>query len=448
MNQTKAKQDRELGAKVVMRAAGTFGFRIWFMMAVLVANVLLARWLGEEGLGTYVLVTNWVGVLSIPVIFGLDRLLIREVAVYCNRAQWGLLKGILRWATLQTLLIAATIMAVAAAVGWFVIPSTEYRPLTTFFIALIILPLGSLLTVKQSALRGLHRILLSQTLEMLVLPTLFMVLFVSAFFLSGRSLTSPPLVMSIYVACIGVCLVVATALLRKNMPSGVMAARPVFDYRAWYATALPFVLVSVLRVINVRTDILMIGAIKGAGPAAIYSVANRGAQLILVLSMALNITLSPTAARMNSENRIADMQPILTKSVRVVSLLGLLAVCAMIFFGQWYLLLNGKGFLAGKTVLVILSFCSLINVSMGLVGAMLNMTGNERVTAVAVAISAGVNVILNALFIPLWGIEGAAIATTTSTVVWNVILVVQVRRRLGIDTTVLGMPPVGRSERA
>lgn len=41
--------------------------------------------------------------------------------------------------------------------------------------------------------------------------------------------------------------------------------------------------------------------------------------------------------------------------------------------------------------------------------------------AIATVLSAGLNVVLNALLIPQWGIVGAAIATTTSAIVINII---------------------------
>jgi O-antigen/teichoic acid export membrane protein len=43
-------------------------------------------------------------------------------------------------------------------------------------------------------------------------------------------------------------------------------------------------------------------------------------------------------------------------------------------------------------------------------------------------------IVLSFLFIPTWGLLGAAIASAGTTILWNVILVVIARRRLGIMT--------------
>jgi len=88
--------------------------------------------------------------------------------------------------------------------------------------------------------------------------------------------------------------------------------------------------------------------------------------------------------------------------------------------------------------MTILIVGKLIGIAMGPVVLLLTMTGNERYAAIGVGIGAALNVILNAFFIPMWGIEGAAIATTCSIILWNSILAIWVYKRLGIHATVLG----------
>ena len=46
------------------------------------------------------------------------------------------------------------------------------------------------------------------------------------------------------------------------------------------------------------------------------------------------------------------------------------------------------------------------------------------------------NIILNLVLVPRFGIVGAALATTISMVVWNVLLVIAVRKKLGVNSLV------------
>jgi O-antigen/teichoic acid export membrane protein len=75
---------------------------------------------------------------------------------------------------------------------------------------------------------------------------------------------------------------------------------------------------------------------------------------------------------------------------------------------------------------------------MGPVGVVLIMTGHERDAALAIGVSAVLNLILNAILIPGWGMEGAAVATAASTVVWNILMAIALYQRSGIHSTILG----------
>jgi len=65
------------------------------------------------------------------------------------------------------------------------------------------------------------------------------------------------------------------------------------------------------------------------------------------------------------------------------------------------------------------------------------MTGNQNIHAVIVFFSAVINVCLNAIMIPAWGINGAAVATCITTVVWNLWMSVIAHRRIGVVAFVL-----------
>ena len=90
----------------------------------------------------------------------------------------------------------------------------------------------------------------------------------------------------------------------------------------------------------------------------------------------------------------------------------------------------GEEFSRSHTPLAILSLAQLANATFGSVGILLNMTGHERDTARALWQTTAANVILNLLLVPSYGMEGAAIATALSLIMWNVLLL-RLARRVG-----------------
>jgi O-antigen/teichoic acid export membrane protein len=89
---------------------------------------------------------------------------------------------------------------------------------------------------------------------------------------------------------------------------------------------------------------------------------------------------------------------------------------------------------------VILAFGQLINVLFGPVGILLNMTGHERDTMRGLTMAAVLNVLLSLTLIPMFGINGAAIASAITLVICNVLLWKSVRKRLDIQSAILMKP--------
>ena len=68
------------------------------------------------------------------------------------------------------------------------------------------------------------------------------------------------------------------------------------------------------------------------------------------------------------------------------------------------------------------------------------MTGHDRYTAKVGWMTTVLNVVLNGILIPMWGIEGAAVATSISLLGGASMSLIAVRRKLGIDATLMGLP--------
>ncbi len=193
-----------------------------------------------------------------------------------------------------------------------------------------------------------------------------------------------------------------------------------------------------MYLIKSRTDIIMLGAFQGAEAVGIYFAVSRGAQLIDFVTNAANNVLGPNIASLYAEGKSEQIQRILIKSSRTVSLTSLPIIIGLVVFGSWYLSLFGSEFSQGTKALIILCVGQIVNVVTGSVGLLLNMTGNERYTSISRGGSTILNIILNALLIPHWGLEGAAIATASSSILINIENTIWVRKKLGIHCSVFG----------
>ena len=187
-----------------------------------------------------------------------------------------------------------------------------------------------------------------------------------------------------------------------------------------------------------NADILMLGTLVGTEAAGIYKAATRGADLVVFSLSMISMPLAPIIASLYAQGETERLQRGVTKAARVGFLASLPVAICMFFFGHLFLRIFGQEFQSGATSLAILSVGQIVNAATGPVGWLLAMTGKEKKAALGILVGAASNMVLCLFLIPPYGIIGAAVATTTSTVIWNLMLVYYVRTSLGIDSTIIG----------
>ncbi len=427
----------ELKTHFARGSTGTLGLRIMTAGLAFLISVFLARLLGAIGYGAYAYAIGWVRLLVVPAILGLDKLLIREMAACHVQSDWGRMRGLLRRSNQAILTASIGLGILGAIVGWVLREQLGSQMVTTLWIAMIIVPLYAFTRIKQATLQGLQKVVRGQLPEMLIQPLLLLVLISAAYLVIGQRL-NPQMTAGMHIVAAGIALSVGVILLSKALPKNIKQATPEYHTRAWMRSAMPLLLISGMYIINVRIGAIMLGSMKGAEAVGIYTVADQGAVLIIYILTAVSAPLAPTIAELYAVHDMERLQRVVTKSARVIFLLALPIALTLIIFGHWFLLLFGSEFAQGQTALVILCIAQLATATAGPVGLLLTMTGYEREAAKGVTISAIMNIVLNALLIPRWGMEGAAVAFTISTITWNVLLVFWVHKKLGIHPTALG----------
>src|SRR5215210_2097973 len=157
-----------LRAVLVRGAGGTFALKVTAAGLGFVASLLLARLLGAAGYGAYAYAQSWLTLLAVPATLGMDTLLVRNVAAYRARSEWGPMRGILRHANRTVLATSAGLAVSAAAAAAFFRGSLEPQMLPALLVAMCSLPLVALIYVRQGAMRGLQRVVVGQLPETLI----------------------------------------------------------------------------------------------------------------------------------------------------------------------------------------------------------------------------------------------------------------------------------------
>jgi len=230
---------------------------------------------------------------------------------------------------------------------------------------------------------------------------------------------------------------ITTLLLHRAMPAGCRDATPEYRHKEWLSVARVLLLVSGLNLVLARIDVLMVGSMISTRDAGIYSVSSLAASFVGFGLSSVNAIAAPLIADLHSQGHRRELQRILLLAARGVLVFSVLCTIALALGGRYALGLFGPEFTSGYYILVILAGGGLINALGGSVGFLMTMTGHQTVAAKVLLVTAVLNVVLNAVFIQLWGVTGAAIATAVATLVWNASMNYYAWKHLGVRATAI-----------
>jgi O-antigen/teichoic acid export membrane protein len=413
---------------------------------VFLNSLIFAKLLGAKGYGVYVYSITWVGFLSVFAVLGFDKLLMRNISVYYINSEWSLMRGIIIFSHKLVFLISLIIICFAGFINVYWRHLFNPETTDTFLLSLILLPIIALSNLRQSILRALNKIGKSLAPDLLFQPLLILICAILYYLAAPLLKISPLTVVGVTIFATLFSLSIGIVFLIKVLPKKLYKIKKKNDYGLWLKSSLPMLVTGGVAIINSQCDIIMLGIIKGPPMAGIYSVGYSLASLVSFTLMAVNMAIAPSIVSLFYKNDIINLQQKITYSARFILALSIPIAVILIAFGKSILFYFGPEFIFGYSSLVILCIGQIVNAGSGSVGLILEMTNHERESAIGFSIGALINIMLNFVLIPKFDMIGAAIASSTSMVIWNLILSLKVFKEVGIYPTSIGKPSLRKKE--
>lgn len=174
----------------------------------------------------------------------------------------------------------------------------------------------------------------------------------------------------------------------------------------------PLIITSAMAVVFADLDMLLLGAIKGQGPVGDYNVAYPLAQLLLVALNAFGFIFMPIISGMESEGRSNEVEHVYRLVTKWMFVTTLPLFTLFVVFPELTISYTfGSKYNNGAYTLAILSVGFMSHVLAGPNGSTLTSFGKTQIIMYDNIFVAALNLSLNLILIPPYGIEGAAIAT-------------------------------------
>ncbi len=404
-------------------------------------QILLARLLGHAPYGVYILAFTSIATAAIILQLGFGTATLRFVPGYRAGGEWELLRGLLRESGRVVWCASGGVALLVIAVATLLRPGADSTLLWTFCVAAVALPLMTTQHLAEARLRAFDRLVLSR-----VAPEVLQPLLLGGFVLAvagARGNVGAVAAMLCAVIATGLTLLFSNVTLRRVAPRAFHGpARE--DTRVWRTTAFQLTVFSTTMLVIGQIDVVAAGALLGPEAAASYSTASRISKFVPFGLTAINIALAPMAARLFHAGRIDELQRVTLRAAAAIFVTTVPLAIGAIVYGRSLLGLFGPEFVAGYGALVLLTLGRAVNALCGPTSILLTMSGNQRDATLIAVGSAVLDGSLLLILVPSFGLLGAAAATATTTVAWNLALLFMVRRRMGIRPTLFALLRAGR----
>jgi len=195
--------------------------------------------------------------------------------------------------------------------------------------------------------------------------------------------------------------------------------------RPYLIFALPLIPIGLLNVIIASSDRYVIGFFKGATSVGVYSATYNIGLIAGAFIFPIAYILSPTIFKLFDEKKIEKVKTYLSYSLKYFFLFSIPSVFGLTILAKSVLnILTTPEFVSSISSFIVL-LVSLSTVFYGIqaiFGEVLMLFKRTKDFLVAFGVAAVINLGLNIIFIPYWGITGAAITTLIAYVLSVVII--------------------------
>ena len=397
----------------------------------LLTTMVLVRTLPVDQFGQYAFMMTIVSLVLLPVAGGLPQLLTREVAGYAHAEDWRSLRGVIRgshfWVLFTSALILTAYGLAGPMFGW--LPGEgRWRLLG---LGVLLVPLHGTNAVRNGTIKGLGYPAIAELSGQTIQPIL---LLSGVALLARMGELSASHAMWAQMLSALVALIVASFILLHVRPTAAVGCVPRYQAAAWLRHLRSFSLISLATAGSAQVAVLLLGALGTDEDVAVFRVAERGAQMVLVSLSLVTMVISPHIVRAVSSQDLPLLQKLSRKSARGAFVLGLLIALVLIGMGQPII-----GYLFGSAYeqesyspMTILLVGYVLHLVAGPSGILLTMSGFPQQCLSSMLLGLLATLVSGVPLIVRWGANGAAFAVAGGVVVYTVLQALHVQRKLGI----------------
>lgn len=384
-------------------------------------NIALARFLNQELFGIFSLAVAALSVIAEMSDFGLNAGLLRFAPYYISTNQTDklkqLVKTIWRWRVSLSMILTCGGIIFSYPIAKYIYGQVKVAPYLAFASIGVggVILLGFLATFLQANQRFVYNATVQSLKGFLRL--------VIALILMAFGVKNVFIYLSIFIFIPWILFIFNYRVLPENFRKVEIDQEvkqklhtQLARFSFWLTIA------SLVAIVSSRVDQTMISHYLGLVDVAVFSVALQLLQFFPIISNSISSVLMP---KMSSLKNKTELTAFVKKAFRWV-LVGTIGVALLVYPSQYLIrFLFGQKYDAAMPLYVILAYGTLLNVLAIPFSLAINIFNRTHISVIFVFVQLLINIVGNFIFIPRYGIMGAAYTFAVSNVLlflWNLTL--------------------------
>lgn len=409
------------------KSATVLALRVVGTASGFLLSLLITRYLPADQAGLFFLGLTLITLMATVGMLGLNQSLLRFIGADFAENQWPAIRAVARKANLW----AGLLLISFCLILYFAAPYLAHTLFDKPALAPVLRSLSpSIVFVGLSILIAHQLQAIQQTQQSVIISSIAIPLTVGVGLVILRP-KSVSLATGVYTLASLLTLMLAFLWWRRSCPAQQTGS---FDSQRLWASCFP-IAVMILAEETVRwSGQIAAGIWISADEYAALAVAQRVANLIKLVSIAVNLVIAPQFAALYQQNKLPELRLLALRATRMMSFCALPLVLLLLICPEWIMSWFGDDYRQGATALIILSIGQFVGVVSGSVTYLLTMSGHEKDMRNVVLLSCPIAICSAFLLTPALGVTGAAIATTLAVISQNLLAVRMVKHRLGFNT--------------
>ncbi|MCK9152377.1 flippase [Methanobacterium alcaliphilum] len=411
-----------------------------FRMGGYIYRVLMARLLGPDGYGLVGLTLPFQGIFQILSAGGLPPAIAKYVAQHKALGEDQMARQVVFTSLKLMMFLGITFSLFMFFAGPIIANEFFHKPLLAYPLQAVALitPFSVIVGAFRGAFQGLYKmeyIVATRAVEQIFMIVFAVVLVSVGFYAAGAVIGTGLGFMASAISAVILFKKYLYKYLPKPEPENKFNFRQELGLMAnLLKFSIPVIITALSEMAIYDVGVFVIGYFMATKFASYYTTADPIARLPLVISLSVATAVLPAASEAFSLKDKALLETYIVQSYRIV-ILTVFPICVGIALFSYPLLnlLFGSQYVHGANALTILvmgmAFYSLFMTSSSIAQGI----GDPRIPMYVLLGGTAINIVLNVLMVPLFGIEGAAGATTISTfiimmvVMWKTFQITQIK---------------------